>query len=152
MLDESARLEVELEAVVVVVDEDEVELDVSEPVELLDVDVLVGGGGGGGPSIMPNSPIEPKLDEAEVVPVVEPRLDSSCCIRLSMLLDMSARLEVVEAELVDEVDELPLMPPIPPMPPGGGGGMLPLSWLLLPESLCICSRPDIVPDDRLLRK
>jgi hypothetical protein len=139
LLEESARLEGVIDAVAVV--DDDVEPDVA---------ALAGGGGGGGPFIMPNSPIEPKLDEAEVVPDVAPRLDSSCCIKLSMLLDMSARLEVVEAELVDEVEPLPLIPPIlsmsPILPPGGGG------MLLLLESLCICSRPDMVLVDRRLRK
>ena len=114
MLELSATLEVEVEAVVDAVDD---VLELSEPVEvpeLLVLLVLLGGGGGGGPSIMPNSLIEPKLDEAELVPVE--KLDSSCCSRSSRLLDRSSMLEVEDADVVDEVDELPPEPPTPPMP------------------------------------
>ncbi len=81
----------------------------------------------------PPPPIADSAADAEVVPVVpavidmSPRAVCNCCRRLSRLLELSATLEVVDAELVEAVVllVLPVLLPAPltlPLSPEGGGG------------------------------
>ena len=75
------------------------------------------------------------MEDAEVVPVVpdvvdmSPRAVCNCCRRLSRVLETSARLDVVDAELVAAVVLLLVLLPTPPTlplsPDGGGGGLSP---------------------------
>jgi len=103
-------------------------------------------GGGGGPSKL-LSPIDERMDDDVEAPDVELSADSSCFIMSSRLLDRSARLDVVDVELVVRVEAPalpePLTPPMPPPSGGGGGGPSP-PWA--------CSKPDMVLDDKPFRK
>jgi hypothetical protein len=73
--------------------------------------------------------MEDSAADAEVVPVVPDKLDMSpsadcnCCRRPARLLEVSARLDVVDAELAEAV-VVPLPTPLvlPLSPVGGGGG------------------------------
>ena len=76
--------------------------------------------------------------DADVVPVVpdaldmSPSADCNCCRRPARLLEVSARLDVVDAELAEAVvGLLPLLtPPVLPLSPEGGGGGGPSPKLL----------------------
>jgi len=71
-----------------------------------------------------------------VVPDVldmSPKADCNCCRRLFRLLELSATLDVVDAELVEAVVLLLVLLPTPltlPLSPEGGGGGGPSPKLL----------------------
>ena len=86
----------------------------------------------------PPPPMADSAADADVVPVVpdvldmSPSADCNCCRRPARLVELSARLEVVDAELAEAVvGLLPLLtPPVLPLSPEGGGGGGPSPKLL----------------------